>query len=333
MFAWLKKWSKYSRKQITYELEQLFILRQGFEQGYAIQESLQCMSAFAKNVTWERISELAAQGASIQVLLTELHFRNKTLSWLCGTGEGSDLDQAVEKTVQLLQWELHIRTQLQKTFAYPLVMLGLLLLFGTGFSLFILPQLQFLQISGTVILFALPEIIGGSCLLLVASWGISYGVWSRISFSRKMRVWRYMQRARFCQIWSCLRLALHCQLGLLQGKTLIEIFAKNHERSFFAHQLASMHDELHQGIALNQVMEHHGFNDQTWLSFFQWQPTNQQILIASEFYWQHAFRQLQQTAEKWCQIGQTICFLIIGGILLQFYLALFLPIFEITTQF
>lgn len=333
MNEWLKKWHKFSRKQIVYELEQLFILRQGFEQGYAIQESLRCMSAFAKDVSWQEINELAAMGSGIEAMLAKLNFRTKTLGWLCGAGEMSDLAQAVEKTLQLLQWELHIRTQVQKTFAYPFVMLTLLLIFGSGFSLFILPQLQFLQIKGPVWLFELPVLLGWIGGGGIISIGSCYLVWRRATFHQKCQFWRACQRIRLLQVWGCLRLALQCQLCLLQGETITEVFAHVQGKSFFAQQLQSMHDSLGQGLALNEVMLSHGFSDQTWLSFFQWQPTNQQILIASEFYWQHAFRQLQQAAEKWCQIGQTVCFLAIGGVLLQFYLALFLPIFEITTQF
>lgn len=332
MFVWRKKRNKFSRKQIAYEQEQLFILRQGFEQGYAIQASLQCMVAFAQNTCWQRINTLVNQGEDISVLLDELQFRPKTIKWLSGSGEGTDLTQAIEKTLQLLRWELQMRNQLQKTFTYPGVMLILLVVFGTGFSLFIFPQLEFLPIQGSVWLFDLPKFL----IILVGFLAVIFGStslwWWKASWQQRFQVWRLCQHVKICQIWSCLRLAAHCQLGLLQGNTLLAIFTTNNQQSIFNFQLNQMQQGLLQGQALQQVMVATGFTDPTWLSFFQWQPTNQQILIASEFYWQHAFRQLQQTIEKWCQIGQTLCFLAIGVILLQFYLALFLPIFDITTQ-
>ncbi|MGL6008726.1 MAG: hypothetical protein ACRC1D_04645, partial [Culicoidibacterales bacterium] len=142
-----------------------------------------------------------------------------------------------------------------------------------------------------------------------------------------------VQRVRCVQLWGCLRLALHCQLGLGQGQPLATVFAVEESTHFFGQTLGQMWHRLNEGELMSTVFREFGYADPTWLSFFQWQPTNQQIIIASEFYWQHAFRQLQQNFERWCQIGQTGFFLVIGLILIQFYLSLFLPIFELTTQF
>ncbi|MGL5549795.1 MAG: type II secretion system F family protein [Culicoidibacterales bacterium] len=335
MNDWRKKSKKFTRKQITYELEQLFILRQGFEQGYAFQESLQCMAAFCPVAnTWQNVKQAISAGASVQSIFASLEFRPKTLRLLCSNDQWYDLAQATQKTIQLLTWELQVRSQIQKTFAYPFIMLLILIVFGGGFSLFVLPQLEFLQLSGTVWLFILPEVVGIISVVLMSSAVIGWWWWKHSSFTQRLRIWQVSQRLRFIQLWGCLRLALHCQLGLGQGQPLAVIFAtESTSQHFFEQLLSQIHTRLSEGVRVSDTFQELGFTDPTWLSFFQWQPTNQQILIASEFYWQHSFRQIHTTFERWCQIGQTGFFLVIGMILIQFYLSLFLPIFEITTQF
>ncbi|MGL4953079.1 MAG: type II secretion system F family protein, partial [Culicoidibacterales bacterium] len=277
MFAWYKNSKQFTRKHITYELEQLFILRQGFEQGYAFRESLQCMAAFCPlGDSWQVVRAQITAGEPIQVIFASLQFRQKTIRWLCGSGEWQDLAQATEKTIQLLTWELQVRAQLQKTFAYPLIMLSILLVFGSGFNLFILPQLEFLQLAGTVWLFLLPELFT-TVLLILGIIGVgSWWFWKRSHFQQRLQIWRIVQRVRCVQLWGCLRLALHCQLGLGQGQPLATVFAVEESTHFFGQTLGKMWHRLNEGELMSTVFREFGYADPTWLSFFQWQPTNQQ---------------------------------------------------------
>lgn len=334
MKHWRRKKQHSRKQQILYEREQLAILLQGIEQGYSLMESLQCMSAFAPPSPWEEMQHAIQIGADWEALFELLRFRSFTKQLLCFESEWQEITLTVQKIIVLLDWELEIREQLGKTFAYPVVLLLIMVFFACVFEFGLLPQLDFFIHDQTIWLFIVPKMLFYFLIICSIVLVTSQFYLKNCSFQKKRKIFQWFQNRKLIQLIICLRLALHCQLTLNQGQPLTSVFTKNeHTSDFFGQLLNSMHCALANGEQLQQVMKSHGFCDDTWLSFFQWQPTNAQILIASEFYWHHGFRQLQQLIQKWCQIGQVIFFLTIGIILLQFYLSLFLPIFDMMYDF
>lgn len=334
MKNWQQSWQTLQRQQIIYELEQCYILAQGVKQGYSISESLQCMSAFAGANTWLSLKAVIENGGEWSEILMLLRFRLKTIRFFASGNEWHDIEIAVTKAIRLLQWELEVRTQLAKTFAYPALLLGVLIGFALIFQFGLIPQLDFFLTSETIWLFHLPKLLGIITSMSLIGIGSGYWWWSHASFRQRQWFWKLGALWKLFTLWSCLRLAHHCQLTFGQQRSMAQAFRiEATTTDFFSQRLHAIHQALGNGEQLHTVMKHQGFHDETWLSFFIWQPTNAQIIIASEFYWEHAFRQLQQQIERSCQIGQVVVFLVIGVVLLQFYLTLFFPIFEMMNQF
>lgn len=253
------------------------------ESGYSVEEALQICQHIMHYPMIEKMIEELRDGESLDMVISQNDFPELFLEYFYFFKNKNCLSEAIHKSLDICVMKQEYQNQLKSKLTYPLILMTFLLFFSIFVVFILLPNVNQLfdsfQIQKSLLIqimfiffYAMPAlIIGiGSCItfllirLLLALQRKSYQI---IEWYLKLPIFKVCLQKYFS-----LKFAVYYHELLneeIDSTSIIALLNEQMTESDLKIVLYEMNNRLHDGEALEDILEDFEYFDQLFLSFFQ----------------------------------------------------------------
>ena len=253
------------------------------ESGYSVEESLKICQHIMHYPVIEKMIEKLRNGESLEMVLSHSDFPKLFLEYFYFFKNKNCLSEAIQKSLDICVMKQEYQNQLKSKLTYPLILMTFLLLFSIFVVFVLLPNVNQLfdsfQIQKSLLIqimfiffYAMPVFIiglGTSVIFLLVRliWALQKKSYRIIEWYLKLPIFKICLQKYFS-----LKFAVYYHELLneeIDSTSIIALLNEQMTESDLKIVLYEINNRLHDGEALEDILEDFEYFDQLFLSFFQ----------------------------------------------------------------